>query len=174
MPGERQGKDYLFVSAREFQRLRKAKKILECTRYLGYDYGTPSDLLQQAASKGLHIILCLDTRGAAFIKRAYPKRAITFFVKPPSLGIARKRILTRSATTKPEELSQRLRLADKELGYAKRYDYCLVNDNLNKATRQLNGIIQQNHRLEEGRVKKSPRISAGSFKIFLKYTLFLI
>jgi guanylate kinase len=142
-PGERQGRDYLFVSTKEFQRLLKAKKFLEHTCYLGYDYGTPRALLEQARRKGLHIILCLDIKGALFLKRAYPDRTITIFLKPPSLSVIRERILGRFAETKPEELNRRLQLASKELGNTSRFDYCLVNDNLNKATKEVKRIIQQ-------------------------------
>ena len=141
-PGERQGRDYFFVSARAFQGLLKAKKILEHTRYLGYDYGTPRHILRQAKDKGLHIILCLDTKGASFIKRTYPDRTIMIFIRPPSLSIARQRILARVAETKPKELNQRLRLGDKELDCARYYDYCLVNDRLSRAIKEVKKIIQ--------------------------------
>jgi len=141
--GERQGEDYVFISVKEFQRLLKAKKILEHTHYLGYDYGTPRDLLGQALSKGLNIILCLDIKGALFIKRTYPERAITIFVMPPSLSIAKKRIQARSARTRPGEIHKRIKLASKELGYVNHYDYCLTNDNLNKAINEIVRIIQQ-------------------------------
>jgi guanylate kinase len=141
-PGEMQGRDYFFVSRKEFQRLLKAKKILEHTRYLGYDYGTPRALLEQAIKRGLYMILCLDIKGGLFVKAAYPERAITIFVKPPSLGVAKKRILLRSNKIKVEEANKRMQLAKKELGYAKSYDYCLVNDNLNKAIRKIERIIK--------------------------------
>jgi len=141
-PGERQGRDYFFVSAGEFQRLLKAKKILEHTHYLGYDYGTPRHFIEQAMRKGLHIILCLDIKGALFVKGAYPERAITIFVKPPSLDIAEKRILNRCAKTRAREVNRRIQLASKELGYANSYDYCLVNDSLDKAIREVIRIIQ--------------------------------
>jgi guanylate kinase len=141
-PGERQGRDYIFVSAEEFQRLLKGKKILEHTRYLGYDYGTPSMLLEQSARRGLHIILCLDLKGASFVKRAYPARVVTIFIKPLSLSIVEQRILKRWAETGPEELDRRVQLASKELSCVDRYDYCLVNDNLNKAVKEIKGIIQ--------------------------------
>ena len=141
-PGERQGHSYVFISAKEFQRLLKAKKILEHTHYLGYDYGTPSNPLEQAIKKGLHIILCLDIKGALFVKRKYPDRTVTIFVKPPSLSIAKKRILGRCAETKSRELSQRLQVASKELDYVNYYDYFLINNNLNKAVKELKRIIQ--------------------------------
>ena len=141
--GERQGEDYVFISAEEFRKLLKAKKILEHTRYLGYDYGTPHDFFKQALSKYSNIILCLDIRGALFVKKTYPHRAITIFVMPPSLGIAKKRILSRSAQTQPGEINKRIQLANKELSHANQYDYCLINDNLNRAVKELVRIIQQ-------------------------------
>ena len=141
--GERQGEDYVFISAEGFQKLLRAKKILEHTRYLGYDYGTPRDFLEQALRKGSNIILCLDIRGALFVKKTYPHRAITIFVMPPCLSVAKKRILSRSAQTQPGEINKRIQLANKELGYANRYDYCLVNDNLYQAIKELVNIIQQ-------------------------------
>jgi guanylate kinase len=141
--GERQGEDYLFISAEEFQKLLKAKKILEHTRYLGYDYGTPCDFFKQALRRGLNIILCLDISGALFVKKTYPHKAITIFVMPPCLNIAKKRILSRSAQTQAGEINKRIQLANKELRYATQYDYCLVNDNLNQAIKELVNIIQQ-------------------------------
>ncbi|MGD9014958.1 MAG: guanylate kinase [Candidatus Omnitrophota bacterium] len=140
--GERQGRDYFFVSAQEFKRLQRAKKILEHTQYLGYDYGTPRDFIQQAIRKGLNIILCLDIKGASFIKQAFPNRAITIFVKPPSLDIARKRIVSRCTKTRPEEINRRIRLAHKELDHIHHYDYYLINDNLNRAIKEVVRIIQ--------------------------------
>ena len=141
-PQEKQGRDYFFVSVKEFQRLLKAKKILEHTRYLGYDYGTSCEGLEQAIKKNLHIILCLDIRGALFVKRMYPDRTTTIFVKPPSLNIARQRILERQALTNPREVKKRIQLASKELNYFNRYDCCLVNDNLSKAVKDVKRIIQ--------------------------------
>ncbi len=142
-PGERHGRDYIFISASDFRMLIKEKKILEHTRYLGYDYGTSCDVLEQSVRKGLSLILCLDIKGALFIKRAYLDRAITIFVKPPSLAIAKSRILARSKKTRSKDADKRIQLAGKEMDYTQYYDYCLLNDNLNSATREISNIIQQ-------------------------------
>jgi len=142
-PGERQGRDYVFISEGEFQSLLKAKKILECTRYLGYHYGTSRDFFNKALSKGLHIILCIDIKGASYIKRAFPESSITIFVKPPSLRTAKQRILARCAKTKPGEVNRRIQLASRELNYINHYDYCVVNDNLNKTIKEIVNIIKQ-------------------------------
>ncbi len=140
--GERQGQSYFFVSPGEFQRLLKLKKILEHTHYLGYHYGTPRAIVEQAIKKGLHILLCLDVRGATFLKRRYPTRTVTIFIKPPSLSAAKVRILGRDIVAQPGELNRRLRLGKQELSYANKYDYCLINDNLKKAVREVKRIIQ--------------------------------
>ena len=141
-PGERNGRDYIFVSAGKFQALLRQKKVLEHTRYLGYDYATPRTLARQAKARAAHRILCLDIKGALFVKRAYPARAIIIFIKPPSLRIAKERIVGRSARTSLNELKQRMRLARREIGFAKQCDYCLVNNNLNKAGREIERVIK--------------------------------
>lgn len=141
-PGEKEGKDYCFVSKQRFQALLKAKKILEHTRYLGYDYGAPRESVEKAIKQGLNVILCLDIKGASFIKRAYPDRAVTIFVKPPSLSVAKQRILARTKTNKPEEVNKRIQVANRELEYINRYDYCLMNDDLEQAIQQAQRIIQ--------------------------------
>jgi guanylate kinase len=140
-PGERSGRDYFFIKPQEFQRLLNRKKFLEHTHYLGYDYATPRDCLRQAKQKGLNVILCLDFKGARFVKNRYPDRTITIFVKPPSLNTARERILARCAKTKLSEVNKRIQLASKELSQITRFDYYLVNDNLNSAIKQTERII---------------------------------
>lgn len=142
-PGEKQGRDYFFISPQEFRRLLKEKKFLEHTHYLGYDYATPRDYLELAQDKGRHIILCLDIKGTLFVKRRYPDRTVTIFVKPPSLNTARERILARCAKTKLSEVNKRIELAGKELNQVKHYDYYLINDNLNSAIKRAKKIIEQ-------------------------------
>ena len=139
--GERQGKDYFFVSAREFRRLIKAKKILEWTKYSGYYYGTKKDCLKDSLKDNKNIILCLDFKGALRIKRLYPKDAVTIFIIPPSVKELRKRIEGRSLGTKQEEVLRRLKLVEAELKNSSRYDYTLRNINLTQAVKRLKGII---------------------------------
>lgn len=140
-PGERQGRDYFFVSEREFLRLLRQKKILEWTKYLGYYYATPRDFIEGNFKQGKNILLCLDLRGARKIRRAYPKNSVTIFITPPSLADLRQRIAKRSRKTSPEELRQRLRLARGELLAKRRYDYHLLNKDLALATDKLKNII---------------------------------
>lgn len=140
-PGERDKRDYLFVSKKAFKELLKAKKILEWTRYLGYYYATPKDFVEGRLRKGRSLILCLDLKGARRIKRLYPENTVTIFVLPPSLNALKERIRKRCDKTKPRELHRRLRLAEKELLLADSYDYCLLNEDLKQGVKELKGII---------------------------------
>ena len=139
--GERQGKDYFFVSPAEFRRLKKAKKILEWTKYLGYYYGTKKDFLEGILKDGRHLALCLDMRGALRLKKLYPKNTVTIFIEPPSLKELRRRIEGRCCQTKPEEINKRISLAVAELKNFRRYDYVVKNNNLTRATGRLGNII---------------------------------
>lgn len=140
-PGERQGKDYFFVSPQEFWQLKKAKKILEWTRYLGYDYGTKKDFLEDRLNKGKSLALCLDLRGALKLKKLYPHNTVTIFVDPPSLKELRKRIAGRCSRTRQEEIEGRLKLAVGELKNMRKYDYVLENKHLAQAVKGLRNII---------------------------------
>lgn len=141
--GEREAKDYFFVTGAQFQRLLKAKKILEWTRYLGYYYGTPKGPLENRLKAGRNLGLCLDLKGARILKKLYPKNTVTVFVLPPSLDVLKARIQNRCSKTNKKEIAQRLRLARRELLAAARFDYCILNQNLQIALRELKDIFLQ-------------------------------
>lgn len=139
--GERNKKDYFFISEKQFRQERKAQNLLEWTSYLGYYYATPKDFIEERLKAAKNIILCLDLKGALALKRRYPRNIVTIFVVPPSLDTLLHRLAKRCHKTKDEEVKQRLRLAQEELQAAGRYDYCLVNKDLAQTARQLKDII---------------------------------
>jgi len=139
--GERQGRDYFFISDKEFKRRRKAKKIIEWTRYLGYYYATPKDFLRARLKAKGSVLLCLDFRGGETIKRLYPGDTVTIFIKPPSLGALRQRIEGRCRRTKAPEVDRRLKIAQGELACGAQYDYCLLNKHFQRAAGALKRII---------------------------------
>lgn len=139
--GERQGREYFFITHEEFRRKLKAGKILEWTRYLGYYYATPCEFFKSQIQKGENLLLCLDLKGTLALKRIYPKQAVTIFILPPSLEALRSRIEGRCSKTKKGEINQRLRLARRELLLSSRHDYSVVNINLAQAVKELKGII---------------------------------
>jgi guanylate kinase len=139
--GERQGKDYLFITKDKFKRLLKAKKILEWTRYLGYYYGTPRELVEARLKKGKHIGFCLDLKGARILKKIYPHNTVTIFVLPPSLNALKARIEGRCRETNKKEVTQRLLLAQREILAASQFDYRILNRNLRVAFKELKKIF---------------------------------
>lgn len=139
--GEKDKKDYFFITEALFKKMRKQKKILEWTRYLGYYYATPKDFVEKELARGRHIILCLDIRGALRIKKLYPKNTVTIFILPPSVEILQERIKGRCRRTRMEEIKQRLELAQEEFLASHKYDYSIVNKNLQDAVRELRGIV---------------------------------
>lgn len=138
---EKDKSDYFFIREEKFRQNIKAKKILEWTKYLGYYYGTPKDVVERQIGKGKSVILCLDIKGAISVRRIYPKNSITIFVRSPSLGELEDRIVNRGDKTRKEEITKRLNIAKKELSAAKRYDYCIMNKDLSIALKKLKGIL---------------------------------
>ncbi len=141
-PGEKQGRDYFFISRAQFGQRRRERKVLEWTKYLGYYYATPGDFVEHRLNEGKNIILCLDLKGARRIKHFYPARAVTIFIAPPTLGALKDRIEGRCRTGK-SELKERLKLAGEELGHRRDYDYVVVNNDFPGALKKLQGIIKK-------------------------------
>ena len=139
--GERNGRDYFFVSQKQFQQKIRQQKVLEYTKYLGYYYGTLKDFIVVKLKKGKSPVLCLDLKGAQSVKCLFPGKTTTIFVVPPSLGVLGDRIRRRCGRTHAKEIKQRLRLAKKEMASAAKYDYSVLNKDLDKAAEQLSRII---------------------------------
>ena len=140
---EEEGKDYFFVSGARFLRLRRAKKILEWTRYLGYYYGTPKGPLEKQLKGAKNVGLCLDLKGARILKKIYPHNTVTIFVFPPALNVLKERIKNRCRQTNQQEVAQRMLLARRELQAAGKFDHCIFNQNLPMALKELKSIFLQ-------------------------------
>ena len=138
---EQSGRDYYFISRAQFEAKKRAKKILEWTRYLGYYYATPKDYVQRQLRRGREIVLCTDLKGVASIKRLYPFNTVSIFVRPPSLEVLEKRITGRCHKTDKKELKRRIGLAGKELCRASSCDYQILNKRFSYALARLKGII---------------------------------
>lgn len=138
---EKDGKDYFFITQDKFKELLKRKKILEWTKYLDYYYATPKDYLNEQLRKARHVVLCLDTKGAARIKRLYPHNTVTIFILPPKIETLRQRIRLRSKRAREKNLLKRLSLAKREIAASVGYDYRIVNDDLRVALKKLKDIV---------------------------------
>ncbi len=142
--GEKNGRDYYYISEEAFKREIKKENFIEWEKNFGYFYGTPKKSVLKSLQKGRDLLFSIDVKGAMTIKKKFPE-SILIFVKPPSLRELSKRLKTRNTDCK-EDIAKRLKIAKRELSFAPRYDYVVVNDKLNKAVNKVIAIIKKERR----------------------------
>lgn len=131
--GERDGKDYYFLTPDEFRRRIAAGDFLEYEEvYAGTYYGTLRCQVESGLRDGQNVVLDVDVHGACRIKQAFGSRAFSLFVAPPSIDELRRRLLRRG-TELPELIDRRIARARHELSFASCFDAVIVNDDLAKA-----------------------------------------
>ena len=137
---ESDGKWYTFVSEEEFQGMLERGEFLEHARVFGkHSYGTPRKWMDQARQDGLDLVLEIDVQGAAQVKKKIPA-AIAIFILPPSRQELEKRIRDRGQDSR-EEIERRLERARQELEHFQEYDYVVANDDLVRASRDVQAIV---------------------------------
>jgi guanylate kinase len=142
-PGDVDGRDYYFTSPEEFQAMVARGEFAEWAEIYGHRYGTSKGMLEKALSKGQDLILDIDSQGARQLREKNMK-AVFIFLLPPCVDDLKAR-LTHRNTEKEEALEQRLRKARDEIAEAWRYDYWIINDDLNAAREKLRAIILAEH-----------------------------
>ncbi|KGN70134.1 guanylate kinase [Porphyromonas sp. COT-239 OH1446] len=139
---ERHGVEYYFFSTDEFRQLIQSNQLLEWEEvYEGKYYGTLRSEVDRRLAQGDNVILDVDCVGALNIQRSYPDRSLSLFIQPPSIEELRRRLEKRS-TDSPEVIEERLAKAQLELSYAPRFDRTVVNDDLDRCTREVEQIIR--------------------------------
>ena len=141
-PGEIDGVNYFFVKKEDFLNSVKNEEFLEWTEFNGNYYGTKEAYVKKTLSKGENLILEIETKGALQIKSKLPD-AILIFILPPSLEELEHRLRGRN-TEDEESIQNRLNEAKREIECSKNYDYRVVNDDLKKALKELEEIINKN------------------------------
>lgn len=142
-PGEVNGKDYFFVTDAEFDKTIEEDGFLEYAGNFGNRYGTPKAPILEKLNAGQDVLLDIDIQGAINVKKSYPK-GVFIFILPPSMAELRKRITGRGTET-PESLKKRLGKALEEISYIDKYDYCIVNGELEEAINRAKAILVAEH-----------------------------
>ncbi|WIA07595.1 MAG: guanylate kinase [Candidatus Phytoplasma cynodontis] len=143
--GEQEGKDYFFVTKEYFQKKIKENYFLEYKKFLNNYYGTPYKTIIEYLNKGKEVILELDIQGALEIRNHYlGKKSVFIFITPPSKKHLYERLKKRN-TESEEILKQRLAKADEELKFAFKYDYIVVNDEVENVVDKIISIIIAEH-----------------------------
>tara|TARA_B100000900_G_C20426761_1_gene653275 strand:+ start:239 stop:859 length:621 start_codon:yes stop_codon:yes gene_type:complete len=137
--GEVHGKDYFFISDKEFNDLKKKDSFVEYANVYGHQYGTLKSFVEEKTSNHTDVILDIDVQGFDLIKDSV-KNSISIFIIPPSLVELEKRLKLRGLDS-DDVIKKRLMNAKTELKYAKLYDYVVLNDKFNKVLCELESII---------------------------------
>lgn len=148
-PGEREGVDYHFVTREEFESLRDRGGFLEWFEVYGDLKGTPRQYVLDEMAAGHDVMLEIDVQGALAVKAQIPE-ALLVFVRAPSRAEQRRRLESRG-TEDPDKVERRLREAeDEERIGAERFDFVVVNADLDQAVREVAGILEDRRRAASG------------------------
>lgn len=138
--GEVHGRDYFFLSPEEFSRQVERGGFLEWAQVHENRYGTPKEPIEENVRQEKSVLLDLDTQGALQLKRIIPE-AVLIFLKPPSLEALEKRLRSRG-TESEVVIQKRIARAGQELAESDKYDFVVVNEDLEQAKKALRSIIQ--------------------------------
>ncbi len=138
-PGERDGKDYHFVSRETFLAMAERGEFLESAEVYGNLYGTSQSWISQQITKGRDILLEIDWQGAAQIRRLFPK-SISIFILPPSLEVLEQRLKGRGKDN-DVVIAKRMAAVRDDVAHVAEFDYVIINDTLNDALRELDAVV---------------------------------
>ena len=155
--GEANGVNYNFVDRPEFERMIADGELLEHAEYVGNYYGTSLKLIQEKLDAGIDVLLDIEVKGAAKVRRRCPE-ALFIFIIPPSFEELSRRLHGRN-TDSEDVIQGRLEKAREESKEIPNYDYLVVNDKVSNAVEEIEAIL----RAAECRVNNRKSIYEGVF-----------
>lgn len=137
--GEVNGKDYFFVTKEEFEKTIAEDGFVEYATYVGNYYGTPKAYVEEQLKKGKNVILDIEVQGAMQIKEKFPD-ALMLFVIPPSIKVLLERLRKRG-TEDEATIQRRITQAKTECTYMDKYEYIVINDDLDTAVQEMHAMV---------------------------------
>ncbi|MCS6886356.1 MAG: guanylate kinase [Acidobacteriota bacterium] len=134
-PGEMHGREYFFISEEDFHLMRKREEFLEWAQVYGNYYATHRNTVETILARGEDVLLDIDVQGARQVRRLMPD-AVLVFILPPSFDILASRLRQRALDAE-ETIRQRLKAASEEVKAYAEFDYCIINDDLERAVQEL-------------------------------------
>ena len=151
------GIDYNFITPDEFKNNIKNNKYLEYAMvYKDKYYGTPEDRVNEQLNKGIDVILEIDIEGARQVNEKR-KDAVFVFIMPPSMKVLKDRLVSRQTET-VDQVIERFKKAYKEINEVSKYNYVIVNDNLEESLHKMDSIIT----CEKCRVDRIEEMDVGN------------
>jgi len=135
------GVDYHFISEEEFLKKIEENGFVEWEKFYDYYYGTPKGFIEGKIKSGISVLLEIDVKGALNIKLIYPD-AILIYISPPSFEVLVERLKNRK-TEDENDLKKRIERAKMELSLKDKFDYLVVNKDLNTAVSEVKTIIKR-------------------------------
>lgn len=136
---EKDGVDYFFLTREEFEKKIEDNEFLEYAEYNGNYYGTPKSGITDKLNAGKDVLLVIEIQGALKVKELI-KEAIFIFILPPSMAELRRRLVGRKTEDK-EKIINRFKTAYKEINEVTKYNYVVINDDLEDAVAKANSIL---------------------------------
>ena len=150
---EQNGREYHFVSPDEFRRLISEDSFVEYEEvYKDHFYGTLKSEVERIWAAGHVIIFDVDVKGGVNLKKYFGEKALSIFIKAPSVETLRQRLVKRG-TDSPEAIAERVEKASQEMEYAPQFDYVLINDDLATAFGEVEKVVEDF--LDDGRLNYS-------------------
>jgi guanylate kinase len=138
--GEEDGTDYHFLTEEQFKERRDAGDFLEFASYSGNHYGTLNSELERCLQKGRSVVLEIEVQGAQQVRQT-KSDSVQIFIAPSDPAVLRERLRGRG-TDSAEAIDKRLQVAEQELGAQDDFDFLIVNDDLDKASDELESIVR--------------------------------
>jgi len=147
-PNEKNGKDYYFISLKEFKQHIRNDDFLEWEEvYRDNFYGTLKKEVQRIWDLGKHVIFDIDVVGGLNIKNSYPDNTLAVFVKPPNIEELKIRLKKRQTETE-DKINMRVAKASIEMATAPQFDHILINNELDEALRNAEELVKSFLNLE--------------------------
>ncbi len=141
--GEVEGKNYFFKTKEEFEQMINENKLIEYAKYVDNYYGTPKDYVMEQIDAGKDVLLEIEMQGALKVKEKFPETSL-IFITPPNVSELRRR-LEKRGTEEKDVIDRRIKRAKEECLYMHKYDYVVVNDDLDECVEQLNNLLKSLH-----------------------------
>ncbi len=140
---EKDGVDYYFLTEEEFRRRIAEKCFAEHEEvYPGRFYGTLKSEIKRIWDAGHVVIFDVDVKGGVNLKKYFGRNALSVFIQAPSVEVLRERLVKRG-TDSPEDIEKRVAKASEEMTYAPRFDHILINDDLQEAFNEAEGLVNE-------------------------------
>ena len=153
-PNEIDGKDYFFITSKDFKELIDKDAFLEYAKVFRNMYGSTKEKVFQNLSQGYNVLFDIDWQGTEQIKKqTLNYNLITFFILPPSREVLLQRLISRGES-KEDIIQMRMQQFDKDVLHWVDYDYVVINEDLNKCYDEIIGYLENTIKYDRSIIEK--------------------